>query len=96
MDYQKYELNMRYNLDLCNKIKELKGQDNSLYKLMEADIKKFKNSLLYKSPEQLGNEFYRFNAKQSNIIYNWIEENDAHDTEFALTLKEWINNYFSN
>lgn len=86
--------NTVYFKNLCDKIKDLQGENCDLYKLLMVDINKFMYNLLYKSPEQLPDEFNMYNRRLGRLIYEWNEENGGHETEFALALKEWIVNYF--
>lgn len=86
--------NTDYLKKLSVKIKDLQGENGGLYKLVVKDNNKFMYNLLYKSPEQLPDEFNRYNIKLGKKISDWIEENGGHETEFALALKEWILNYF--
>lgn len=86
--------NTHYLRSLCNKIKDLQGENCDLYKLISTDINKFMYNILYKSPEQLPYEFNIYNRKIGNLISDWIEKNEGHESEFALALKEWVLNYF--
>ena len=86
--------NTSYLKSLSDKIKDLQGENGELYQLVVTDINKFMYNILYKSPEQLPDEFNRYNRKIGKLISDWIGENGGHESEFALTLKEWIINYF--
>jgi len=86
--------NTDYLRNLSNKIKDLQGENGNLYKLIIVDLNRFMYNVLYKSPEQLPDEFNIYNRKIGKLISDWIEENGGHESEFALTLKEWIVNYF--
>jgi hypothetical protein len=85
-----------YVNNLRIKIIELQGTDSELSKRILELMNKFMRDVHYQAPETHLTEVNRFHIKLGHQMSIWIKDNGGHDTEFAISLRKWIEQYFKD